>query len=86
MTVTEFAQAVMSYCSSTHGSVTSWVRTPRRNREVGGVASSYHLLGLAVDIVYDNDKPVDDSVRKQLATRSGLLLIVEDTHDHLQPL
>lgn len=83
MHLTKFAQSVLSYCASTHGSITSWYRTPHRNSAVGGVANSYHLLGLAIDVVYD--EPIAIAVRKTLAERAGLLLIPESDHDHLQP-
>lgn len=31
--------------------ITSWYRDPQRNAEVGGVANSLHVAGLAMDIV-----------------------------------
>jgi len=30
--------------------LTSWYRTPERNREVGGVPNSLHVQGLAIDL------------------------------------
>lgn len=34
-------------------SVTSWWRSPHRNRDQGGLETSHHLLGTAVDIILD---------------------------------
>ena len=35
-------------------SVTSWIRTPTRNKAVGGLPNSAHLTGLGLDLVLDN--------------------------------
>jgi hypothetical protein len=37
------------------GTVTSWWRGPKKNRDVGGVRNSAHLFGLAVDVAPDTD-------------------------------
>lgn len=37
--------------AATYGTITSTFRTIAHNREVGGVADSYHLLGRAIDVV-----------------------------------
>ena len=82
--VGDFALAVYRYGKSTGGSVTSWGRTLKRNRKVGGVPNSYHLTWKAVDIVYDQRPPATEA--KKAAAAQGLLLIREKDHDHLQPL
>jgi len=58
---------------------TSWYRTPAHNAEVGGVESSQHLAGLAVDVV-----PVDREQRAKLAAflRSARWTVIEEG-DHL---
>jgi uncharacterized protein YcbK (DUF882 family) len=40
-------------------SITSAYRTPEHNREVGGEAYSYHLRGMAADIIIVGAKPSD---------------------------
>ena len=84
MTGSDFAWRVVSYCEITGASVTSWKRTTAHNAVVGGVAFSAHLLGLAVDVVYD--EPGQLIWRTRWAERLGLRLIAEGDHDHLQPL
>jgi hypothetical protein len=83
MTPIDFAVALMAYCSATRGSVTSWGRTERRNGQVGGHVSSWHLSWLGADVVYDS--PVPKARAKLLASRHGLRLVREGDHDHLQP-
>ena len=82
ITVGDFAEAVFAYCTAAGASVTSWYRTAKHNAAVGGVASSHHLTGLAVDVVYDSVAGVAD--RGHLAATLGLVRLVEKDHDHLQ--
>lgn len=83
MTLTEFAWAVYVYCTILGASETSGLRSRRRNREVGGVEHSAHLVGLGRDVVYD--VPPTRSEREEWAERLGLVVLFEDGHDHLQP-
>lgn len=55
--------------------ITSWWRSPWRNREVGGVANSLHMIGLAWDVI-----PATKENKTKLA---GLGLRVIDEGDHL---
>lgn len=84
MTREDFADAVIAYEAITGASETSGGRTARHNAKVGGVAHSAHLAHRAVDVVYDDPPPKEE--RWSWAERLGLRLIVEDDHDHLQPL
>jgi hypothetical protein len=64
-------------------SVTSWIRTRKHNKFIGGVTDSRHLLGLAVDVVLDEmEREVGPFTvsSKQL----GLQVILEGDHIHLQ--
>lgn len=81
MEVGEFARHVVRYCLIFSGSVTSWMRSPEHNARVGGVPTSRHLDGLAVDIVYEGARPGAEADR-ELASR-GLIRIVEGDHDHV---
>jgi hypothetical protein len=84
MSYSEFCAAIAQYCALTGASVTSWWRTPARNVAVGGVTHSAHLVGLAVDVVYD--AAPSQAEREQWARRLGLRIIAEGDHDHLQPI
>jgi len=84
MTRGEFAEAFYTYCVLTSASQTSGIRTPRHNRSETGVAHSAHLVGLAGDVTYDTTPTPEE--RREWATRLGLWLKIEGTHDHLQPL
>lgn len=84
MTIANFVLAVHTYCWLFDASVTSWFRSVARNRALGGVPYSAHVFGLAVDVVYDSTPTVTE--RHNWGSRLGLRVIVEDDHDHLQPL
>jgi hypothetical protein len=83
-TVGEFAEFLFDYCIAFSGSVTSWVRTVTRNRAVGGVVKSAHLIGVAADVVYDGARPGPEA-DTWLAAR-GLKRLPEGDHDHVMPL
>ncbi len=63
-------------------SVTSWIRSRKHNTAVGGVPTSRHLFGLAVDVVFDEG--VDTRDFNLLASQIGLEVVVEGDHLHVQ--
>lgn len=84
MDVRDFAAGVVAYCLAFSGSVTSWCRSVERNREVGGVPRSAHLVGLAVDVVYDGASPGPEA--DHFLGAHGLKRLPEGDHDHIMPL
>lgn len=82
MGIAEFSNLVALVVLFASGSVVSWLRSWKRNQEVGGHESSLHLVGLAVDIVFDDD--VEKKAGMQMAERLGLLAIDEGDHVHIQ--
>jgi hypothetical protein len=79
----DFCLKIREYCHVTGASVTSWIRTPMHNAVVGGVPASRHLLGLAVDVVYNLPTP-EGVTRQGAADALGLHLIIEHDHDHVE--
>ena len=65
-------------------SVTSWMRTPKRNAMVGGHPSSKHMLGTGLDVVLDDTGPVARDAFVAEARKLGLVAVVEDDHIHIQ--
>lgn len=63
-------------------SITSWIRSSKRNKQVGGSQNSRHLLGLAVDIILDNPTDLRDFIKDAELLR--LKVIDEKTHLHVQ--
>ena len=84
MTFVDFCLAVRQYGMMTGGSTTSWGRTTKRNQAVGGVPYSAHRFWLAVDLVYD-EPVMPKNERIVIASRLGLKVIAEGSHDHCQP-
>ena len=77
-----FEDKIKSLLLAYPGSITSWIRSPKRNKAVGGAAHSMHLVGLAVDIVLDDPKQNYDCI--QMATRiGGLWMVDEGDHIHM---
>ncbi len=63
--------------------VTSGLRTPERNRQVGGVANSYHLTNEARDVVPRS--PQEAAQVRQWAAQNNMEVIDEGDHLHLEP-
>lgn len=80
--IKRFAVALISYCNDAGASVTSWYRTEKRNKAVGGVQNSRHMKGLAADVVYD--QPLGREHRQTIARQYGLEILFEGSHDHVQ--
>lgn len=59
--------------------VTSWWRTPWRNKSVGGVEGSLHLIGWAFDVL--TPTPTHKSKLKSIGFGT---IIDEGTHTHAQ--
>lgn len=82
MDILNFALHVHTLCIRHGGSVTSWLRSPTRNKNVGGDQNSLHLYGLAVDVVFDDQ--VGKFQAMAYAKRAGLSMLDEETHVHFQ--
>lgn len=59
--------------------VSSWYRSPERNRFVGGHPESQHQLGTAIDVV-----GVDRLAVKADLQRAGWVVVDYDSHVHAQ--
>jgi hypothetical protein len=65
--------------------VTSTMRSPARNKAVGGVANSYHLSGRARDSVPPPGMSMNEYYRRLVALNPGLDVINEGDHVHMEP-
>lgn len=94
LTPMEFSGKVMWLAMKWAFSTTSWGRTPKHNTIVGGVESSYHMLWVGCDVIFDDDW--DDTAKKYGPTKKrmsferdcaevGLQALLEGDHYHLQP-
>lgn len=63
-------------------SVTSWFRTPKRNKNKGGHPQSLHMIGYAMDIVLDDKN--DTTEFMSMCRRLNLRPIEEHDHIHVQ--
>lgn len=79
-----FAVRVFALCFKHQGSISSWGRTLKHNKDVGGVADSYHLMWMGCDVVLN--EMVQNFSFEADAKRLGLDPILEGDHYHLQPL
>lgn len=77
-----FFEKVIEVCTKHHCSITSWIRSPKHNALVGGVPTSKHLSGYAVDAILDSDMNYEAFVKD--ARSLGLKAIIEGDHVHLE--
>lgn len=63
-------------------SVTSYLRTEKRNAIVGGMKNSKHLIGLAVDVVLDDETQKTEFM--EACSRLDITCVDEKDHIHLQ--
>lgn len=63
-------------------SVTSWFRTPKRNKLKGGKEFSQHLRGLGIDVVLDDMSKVEKFYAR--INEYGLKFLNEGDHIHIQ--
>jgi hypothetical protein len=78
----EFMQKIISIALATNASITSWIRSQKHNKDVGGSEYSLHLAGLAVDLIFDT--PADKLLAIHYAERFDLTAIDEGDHLHIQ--
>lgn len=83
MDAKEFTGHALTLAIRFRFSVTSWIRTPARNKAVGGQDNSTHLYGLGLDVILDN--PVDAPQFTATANKIGISVLDEGDHLHLQP-
>lgn len=83
MNVLEFLEAILTLRVRFAFSVTSWIRTYQRNNIVNGRPGSWHIYGLAVDVVPDSNLDKVDFV--PAAEKLGLSVLDEKDHWHIQP-
>lgn len=78
----EFCQAIIHLCALYQCSVTSWIRTPNRNRKVGGHERSNHIVGFGADLVPDD--PAAKAALVAAARKLNLDAIDEGDHVHIE--
>lgn len=79
----DFILRCVQLCSKYRGSITSWGRTPKHNKDVGGVENSCHMIWIGCDVILD--EMVKNNAFESDADAMGLKPILEGDHYHLQP-
>lgn len=87
MTIGAFCEAVAEIGRRHGGSITSWGRTDKHAKTVGGFAGDPHTWWVGADMIYDNGPPQLELIRAE-ARGLGLKVLRETgkAHDHYQPL
>ena len=83
MLIAEFWEKAVLICKEFDGSMTSGVRSKQRNASVGGAGLSWHVAGLACDVVLDDPGRKGDFIQRAKAYDFPFILD-EGDHIHLQ--
>jgi len=81
--VMKFIESILLLRCRWSFSVTSWGRTEKHNKAVGGVDGSYHLMWLGLDVELDENKK--SVTFEKDCSLVGLVALWEGDHYHLQP-
>jgi len=81
--VIKFIESILLLRCRWSFSVTSWGRTEKHNKAVGGVDGSYHLLWLGLDVELDENKK--NVTFEKDCSLVGIVALWEGDHYHLQP-
>lgn len=73
MTIAQFSEALVMYCTHFRGSVVAWGCTPLMNAKLGRPQDAAHVEWLGADVVYDSRPPQDE--RESMAEFLGLSLL-----------
>lgn len=86
MNYAEFSHNVRALCAMYACSVTSGIRTPKRNAQVGGAARSRHLLqyGFAADLVPDDPDNLDEVRETAYELGFDYAYVSDKGHVHVQ--
>ena len=83
MDVIGFIMPVITLRAKYQFSVSSWGRTVKHNKEVGGVEGSDHLLWLGLDAILE---PLEKNLDfEKDCSRLGLFALFQKDHYHLRP-
>lgn len=82
MNVACFAFLIHTLCTIHSASVTSWIRTAKRNAAVGGGVNSRHLIGMGCDCVLDDKAKT--AAFTAAARALGLQVADEGDHIHIE--
>jgi len=82
MDILKFCDLVVTLRCKWQFSVTSWGRTFKHNKDVGGVDGSDHLMWIGMDVILE---PMEKNLDfEKDAGRIGLTALFEKDHYHLQ--
>jgi len=82
MDVLKFCALVITLRAKHQFSVTSWGRTVKHNKDVGGVEGSDHLMWVGMDVILE---PMDKNLDfEKDSGKIGLTALFEKDHYHLQ--
>jgi len=82
MPLHQFCYAITALCTDHSASVTSWIRSPTRNKAKGGRTTSLHLTGMACDLVCDD--PAQKPALVAAARLRHLDAVDEGDHVHVE--